>query len=450
MSINIPQSSLPRVVIAGGGFGGLKLAQSLDSDLFQVVLIDHHNYHQFPPLIYQVASSGLEPSSIAFPFRSAFRKKKNFLFRMAEVEGVDTLRSVLITSVGEVPYDYLVLACGGTTNFFGNEEVARHSLPMKTLYEAINLRNILLQNIEKALVSDDEARRDALLTVAIVGGGPSGVEIAGALAEMKRYVLPKDYPYLDSSLFRIHLLDASPRLLQAMSEKSSETAARGLAELGVEIHTGTMVSGYDGKTLTLSDGTEMQTRTVIWVSGIVANTIEGISAETLGRGRRILVDEHSQVLGLTNIFAIGDQSLMTADPKYPNGHPQLAQVALQQAKFLAHNLKARLQNQPESPFRYRDLGSMATIGRNRAVAEIGKAKWGGFTAWVLWLVVHLRSILSVRNKVVVLLNWIWNYVTYDRSLRLILKRNVPVEPYHQRLQRELKERPHDEDCPPHK
>ena len=369
---------------------------------------------------------------------------------MAEVEGVDALRNILITSVGEVPYDYLVLACGGTTNFFGNEEVARHSLPMKTLYEAINLRNILLQNIEKALVSDDEARRDALLTVAIVGGGPSGVEIAGALAEMKRYVLPKDYPYLDSSLFRIHLLDASPRLLQAMSEKSSETAARGLAELGVEIHTGTMVSGYDGKTLTLSDGTEMQTRTVIWVSGIVANTIEGISAETLGRGRRILVDEHSQVLGLTNIFAIGDQSLMTADPKYPNGHPQLAQVALQQAKLLAHNLKARLQNQPESPFRYRDLGSMATIGRNRAVAEIGKAKWGGFTAWVLWLVVHLRSILSVRNKVVVLLNWIWNYVTYDRSLRLILKRNVPVEPYHQRLQREPKEGSHDEDCPPHK
>lgn len=439
MSINIPQSPLPRVVIAGGGFGGLKLAQELDSRHFQVILIDHHNYHQFPPLIYQVASSGLEPSSIAFPFRSALRKKKGFVFRLAEIQGVAPERNLLLTSVGEVKYDYLILACGGTTNFFGNDQIARHSLPMKTLYESMNLRNVLLQNIEKALVSDDEERRNALLTVAIVGGGPSGVEIAGALAEMKRYVLPKDYPYLDSSLFRIHLLDASPRLLQAMSERSSETAARGLREMGVEIHTGTMVSDYDGKTLRLSDGSEMKTRTVIWVSGIVANAVEGIQAEALGRGRRILVDEHNEVKGLTNVFAIGDQCLMMADANYPNGHPQLAQVAIQQARLLARNLRARQEGKPLSPFHYKDLGSMATIGRNRAVAEIGGAKWGGFTAWMLWLVVHLRSILSVRNKVIVLLNWIWNYVTYDRSLRLILKRNIPVEPYHQREQRERRE-----------
>ena len=439
MSINIPQSPLPRVVIAGGGFGGLKLAQELDSRHFQVILIDHHNYHQFPPLIYQVASSGLEPSSIAFPFRSALRKKKGFVFRLAEVQGVAPERNLLLTSVGEVRYDYLILACGGTTNFFGNDQIARHSLPMKTLYESMNLRNVLLQNIEKALVSDDEERRNALLTVAIVGGGPSGVEIAGALAEMKRYVLPKDYPYLDSSLFRIHLLDASPRLLQAMSARSSETAARGLREMGVEIHTGTMVSDYDGKTLRLSDGSEMKTRTVIWVSGIVANAVEGIQAEALGRGRRILVDEHNEVKGLTNVFAIGDQCLMTADANYPNGHPQLAQVAIQQARLLARNLRARQEGKPLSPFHYKDLGSMATIGRNRAVAEIRGAKWGGFTAWMLWLVVHLRSILSVRNKVIVLLNWIWNYVTYDRSLRLILKRNIPVEPYHQREQRERRE-----------
>ena len=369
MSINIPQSPLPRVVIAGGGFGGLKLAQELDSRHFQVILIDHHNYHQFPPLIYQVASSGLEPSSIAFPFRSALRKKKGFVFRLAEVQGVAPERNLLLTSVGEVKYDYLVLACGGTTNFFGNDQIARHSLPMKTLYESMNLRNVLLQNIEKALVSDDEERRNALLTVAIVGGGPSGVEIAGALAEMKRYVLPKDYPYLDSSLFRIHLLDASPRLLQAMSERSSETAARGLREMGVEIHTGTMVSDYDGKTLRLSDGSEMKTRTVIWVSGIVANTVEGIQAEALGRGRRILVDEHNEVKGLTNVFAIGDQCLMTADANYPNGHPQLAQVAIQQARLLARNLRARQEGKPLSPFHYKDLGSMATIGRNRAVAR---------------------------------------------------------------------------------
>lgn len=435
MSLHVPSSSLPRVVIAGGGFGGLRLAQALDSSRFQVVLIDHHNYHQFPPLIYQVASSGLEPSSIAFPFRSAFRRKKNFLFRMASVHGVREQEQLLETSVGTIHYDYLVLACGATTNFFGNEEVARHSLPMKTLYESMNLRNVLLQNLEKALVTDDEAERTALLTVAIVGGGPTGVEIAGALAEMKRYVLPKDYPDLDASRFTIHLLDAAPRLLGAMSEKSSATARRELEAMGVEVSTGTMVSGYDGQLLKLQDGRELASRNVIWVSGIVANTLDGLPEEALGRGKRLLVDEHNQVLGHPRIYAVGDQSLMTSDPAYPNGHPQMAQPALQQAKLLAENLLALEDGRPLKPFRYKDLGSMATIGRNKAVAEIGKAKWGGFSAWVLWLVVHLRSILSVRNKLVVLLNWLWNYVTYDRSLRLILKRHIPKDPYEARQER---------------
>ena len=435
MSLHVPKSSLPRVVIAGGGFGGLRLAQALDASRFQVVLIDHHNYHQFPPLIYQVASSGLEPSSIAFPFRSAFRKRKNFHFRLASIIGVREQEQCLETSVGVIHYDYLVLACGGTTNFFGNEEVARHSLPMKTLYESMNLRNVLLQHIEKALVTDDPMEAQALLTVAIVGGGPTGVEIAGALAEMKRYVLPKDYPDLDAACFTIHLLDASPRLLGAMSEKSSETALRELQSMGVEVRTHTLVSGYDGKVLTLQDGTQLPSRNVIWVSGIVANTVEGLPADTLGRGKRLLVDEHSQVIGHPRIFAVGDQSLMMTDPAYPNGHPQMAQVALQQAKQLASNLKALEDGKPLAPFRYKDLGAMATIGRNKAVAEIGKMKWGGFTAWVLWLVVHLRSILSVRNKLIVLLNWLWNYVTYDRSLRLILKRHIPKEPYEARKER---------------
>lgn len=428
MSINIPSSALPRVVIAGGGFGGLKLAQELDSRRFQIVLIDQNNYHQFPPLIYQVASSGLEPSSIAFPFRSAFRRKGNFLFRLATVTGVDAQAKQLQTSVGTVDYDYLVLACGGTTNFFGNQQVARHALPMKTLYESMNLRNVLLQHIEQALVADSAEERAALLQVVIVGGGPTGVEIAGALAEMKRYVLPKDYPGLDTSEFRIYLVDAAPRLLGAMSEKSSEAAARGLRELGVELQFGQLVTDYDGLTLSFSSGAQMQTRNVIWVSGIVANEVAGLRAEALGRGRRVLVDEHSQVLGYPDIFVLGDQSLMTSDPAYPQGHPQMAQVALQQATLLAANLRARLEGRPERPFVYRDLGAMATIGRNKAVAEIGRMKWGGFTAWLLWLVVHLRSILSVRNKIIVLLNWIWNYVTYDRSLRLILKRNIPIEP----------------------
>ena len=312
MSINLPPSSLPRVVIAGGGFAGLKLAQALDSSHFQIILIDHHNYHQFPPLIYQVASSGLEPSSIAFPFRAAFKRKKNFIFRLANVIGVEPEQKQLITSVGEVPYDYLVLACGGTTNYFGNEQVAKHSLPMKTLYESMNLRNVLLQNIEKALVSDKPETREALLTVVIVGGGPSGVEIAGALAEMKRYVLPKDYPDMEMDQFKIHLIDASPRLLQAMSEKSSRTAAEGLTSLGVEIHQNMMVTDYDGRVLTLGDGTKMNTRTVIWVSGIVANTVEGIQADSLGRGKRILVDGYNEVQGVPDVFALGDQCLMTA------------------------------------------------------------------------------------------------------------------------------------------
>ena len=421
ININLPKSNLPRVVIAGGGFGGLKLAQELDGKAFQIVLIDRENYHQFPPLIYQVASSGLEPSSIAFPFRSAFRGKKGFIFRLANILGVDATRKVLQTSVGDVSYDYLILACGCKTNFFGNKQIEQHAIPMKTLHEAMTLRNRLLKNIEQALQTDDEEERRAYLNIVIVGGGPTGVEIAGALAEMKRYVLPKDYPEVGRDEFNIHIIDAAPRLLQAMSEGSSATADKELSSLGVKIHHGAKVVDYDGYTLTLGDGSSMLSKAVIWVSGITANEVAGIKAELLGRGGRILVDGYNRVEGLDGVFAIGDQSLMLADPQYPNGHPQLAQVALQQAKFLAKNLKALQQGHTLTPFHYRDLGTMATIGRNKAVAEIGSAKWGGFTAWVLWLVVHLKSILSVRNKIFVLLNWIWNYITYDRSLRLILE-----------------------------
>lgn len=334
---------------------------------------------------------------------------------------VDAQHKTLQTSAGELSYDYLVLACGATTNFFGNQRIAQHAIPMKTLYEAMTLRNTLLTRIEHALLADNDEDRLAYLSVAIVGGGPTGVEIAGALAEMKRYVLPKDYPDVNPEEFNIHLIDASPRLLQAMSEKSSATAAKELAALGVQVHHATKVTDYDGLTLTLGDGQTMQTRTVIWVSGITANSLEGIAVDGLGRGRRILVDEYNALPDYEGIYAIGDQALMLSDPNYPQGHPQLAQAAIQQAKQLSKNLKARLLGLPQTPFRYRDLGTMATIGRNKAVAEIGAAKWGGFTAWVLWLVVHLKSILSVRNKIFVLLNWIWNYLTYDRSLRLILE-----------------------------
>ena len=439
MSFNVPKSDKKRVVIVGGGFGGLQVANRLKHSDFQVVLIDRNNYHQFPPLIYQIASAGLEPSSISFPFRKIYQRRKNFYFRMATVRSIFPEQKILQTSIGKISYDYLIFAAGTTTNFFGNKDVEEEAIPMKNVSEAMGLRNALLENFERAITCASEQERQELLNVVIVGGGATGVEVAGALAEMKNYILPKDYPDMDSSLMQIYLIEAGNRLLAAMNPKNSSHAEQYLREMGVNVMLNKMVTGYENHRVQLKDGSSIATRTFIWVSGVAAQPIGNLGNEFLGRGRRIKVDEYNRVIGLDGVFAIGDQSLMTADPKYPNGHPQLAQVALQQAKLLAQNLKARLQNQPEAPFRYRDLGSMATIGRNRAVAEIGKAKWGGFTAWVLWLVVHLRSILSVRNKVVVLLNWIWNYVTYDRSLRLILKRNVPIEPYHQRLQRAHRE-----------
>lgn len=425
-SSHLPSTGLPRVLIVGGGFAGLKLAQSLDSRLFQVVLLDRNNYHQFPPLIYQVASSGLEPSTIAFPFRSAFHRKGNFYFRLATLERIDVAHKQVQTDIGAIDYDFLVLACGATTNFFGNERIAAHALPMKTLNESVRLRNVLLQRLEQAVCASEEERRE-LLNIVVVGGGPTGVEIAGALAEMKRYVVPKDYPDLGTDLMRITLLDASPRILAAMSEQSSAKALRGLQELGVEVCTDTFVDDYDGRQLSLRGGRRLATRSVIWVSGIVANETSGLTEASLGRGRRIVVDAYNRVEGYEDVFALGDQCIMTTDANYPQGHPQMAQVALQQAKLLAENLKRLQAAQAMKGFMYKDLGSMATIGRNRAVAEIGRMKWGGFTAWVLWLVVHLRSILSVRNKLVVLLNWVWNYFTYDRSLRIILKQDTERE-----------------------
>lgn len=428
MNANIPKGKQPRVLIVGGGFAGLKLAQSLDSKLFQVVLIDKNNYHQFPPLIYQVASSGLEPSSIAFPFRSAFHKRKNFFFRLAKLERIDAPNKQAHTSIGIIEYDYLVLSSGATTNFFGNEQIAQHALPMKSLYESINLRNVLLQKFERAVYAPEQ-ERDELMHIVIVGAGPTGVEIAGAIAEMKRYVIPNDYPDFDSSIIKITVLDAAPRVLSAMSERSSAVALKGLRELGVDVRLNTKVSNYDGLHLSLEGGEEIRSRSVIWVSGVIANLVDGLPSEAVGRGRRIVVDQHNKVVGQDAIYSLGDQCIMPdVDPNYLGGHPQMAQVAIQQAQLLAKNLSRLVLGKELKAFRYNDLGSMATIGRNKAVAEIKGMKWGGFSAWLLWLIVHLRSILSVRNKVIVLLNWMWNYITYDRSLRLILKRNVPYEP----------------------
>ena len=421
MAFNLPKTDKKRVVIVGGGFGGLKLANKLRNSDFQVVLVDRNNYHQFPPLIYQIASAGIEPSSISFPFRKIFQKRDNFFFRMAEVRSVFPEQNILQTSIGKVRYDYLVLAAGTTTNFFGNKNVEENAIPMKNVSEAMGLRNALLENFERALTCASETERQELLNVVIVGGGATGVEVAGALSEMKNHVLPKDYPDMPSSLMNIYLIEAGTRLLPAMSEQTSQHVLNYLRKMGVNVLLNKMVTDYDHHRVILKDGSQIATRTFIWVSGVAAEKITNLDGEHLGRGARIIVDEHNRVKGYDNIFSIGDQCIMPeGDPHYPGGHPQLAQVAIQQGKLLARNLKALEKGKSLKPFRYRNLGAMATVGRNRAVAEFSTMKMAGFWAWIMWLVVHLRSILGIRNKSIVLFNWVWNYFSYAQSLRFIV------------------------------
>lgn len=440
MSINIQRNQKKRVVIVGGGLGGLRLAEDLYGSGMQVVLIDKNNFHQFPPLIYQIASAGIDPSSISFPFRQILRKRKDFYFRMAEARMVDTEKKILQTSIGKIDYDYLVLAAGATTNFFGNKNIEEWAIPMKTVPEAMGLRNALLSNFERALTCATEEERQELLNVVIVGGGATGVEIAGALAEMRRYVIPYDYPDMDSSLMHIYLIEAGDRLLAGLSQESSQKAYEFLKSMGVDIQFGKMVTDYRDHKVIMKDGTEIPTRTFLWVSGIRANAMPGIDESHLGRGFRFKVDEYNRIPGVEDVFAIGDQCLQTSDAAYPNGHPQVAQVAIQQAKNLAKNLKLINQGVDSSEltaFRYKNLGSMATIGRNKAVVEIGKFRSQGFFALVLWLVVHLRSILGVKNKVMVLLNWLWKYVSYNDSIRMITYATKPRE-VEERMKREQK------------
>lgn len=439
MSINIQRNQKKRVVIVGGGLGGLRLAEDLYGSGMQVVLIDKNNFHQFPPLIYQIASAGIDPSSISFPFRQIFRKRKDFYFRMAEARMVDTEKKILQTSIGKIDYDYLVLAAGATTNFFGNKNIEEWAIPMKTVPEAMGLRNALLSNFERALTCATEEERQELLNVVIVGGGATGVEIAGALSEMKRYVIPYDYPDMDSSLMHIYLIEAGDRLLAGMSQDSSKKAYDFLKSMGVDIQFGKMVTDYRDHKVIMKNGTEIPTRTFLWVSGIRANAMPGISEDHLGRGFRFKVDQFNRIPGLNDVFAIGDQCLQTTDPAYPNGHPQVAQVAIQQAKNLAKNIKRINEGHADdnslTPFKYNNLGSMATIGRNKAVVEIGKFHSQGFFAWILWLVVHLRSILGVKNKMMVLLNWLWKYVSYNDSIRMITYATKPREVV-ERMERE--------------
>lgn len=420
MSFNIPDSNKKRVIIVGGGFGGLELANRLKKSNFQVVLVDKNNYHQFLPLIYQVASAGIEPSSISFPFRKNFQRRKNFFFRLAEARSIFPEQNILQTSIGKAKYDYVVFAAGTTTNYFGNKHIEDVAIPMKNVSEAIGLRNALLANYERAMTCATEEEKQELLNIVIVGGGATGVEVAGAISEMKKFVIPKDYPEMNPSELNVYLIEASGRLLSGMSEESSASSLEFLQDMGVNVWLNEKVTGYEDHKVLLESGKCIATRSFIWVSGVTGISIGNMDPSLIGRGNRIQVDEFNRVKGFDNIFSIGDQCIQTTDELYPHGHPQVAQVAIQQAKQLAANLTNLEEKKALVPFKYKDLGSMSTIGRNKAVAEIGKVKMKGWFAWLIWLVVHLRSIVGIRNKFIVMFNWFWNYITYDGSLRLIV------------------------------
>jgi NADH dehydrogenase len=420
MEIRIEKSQRKRIVIIGGGFGGLQLAQDLTNSDYQVVLIDRNNFYQFQPLFYQVATCGLETSSIVFPFRKIFQKAKNIHFRLTSVKRIVPESNKIITALGEVEYDYLVLATGAGNNYFGNENIERNALPMKSLVQSLHLRNTILERFESALSLPDH-EQDSYLTFVVAGGGPTGTELAGALAEMKSNILPKDYPELDFSKMKIILVEGGPRVLGAMHPESSEKAHHYLKELGVEIRLATLVEDYDGSVVKLKGADAIYTKTLIWSAGIKGNMIDGlINAEVLP-GNRLKVDTYNKVYGYENVYAVGDIAAMITE-EYPKGHPQMAQPAMQQGKNLAKNFKAVLAKQPLKAFKYKNLGSMATVGRNKAVVELPKRRFGGFIAWCLWMFVHLRSIFGIKNKWIIFINWVWNYFTYNSSLRLIIRR----------------------------
>jgi NADH dehydrogenase len=415
---HIPPAKTKRVVIIGAGFGGLKVAQQLRDTDYQVVLIDKNNYHQFQPLFYQVATSGLEPSSICFPLRKIFQKKRNIFIRVAEVREVHPDRNCVSTSIGSIEYDYLVLASGCDTNFFGNSEIKRHALPMKNVSEALALRNHILQNFENRTNEDEDYER--FLNILIVGGGPTGVELAGTLAEMRNHILPKDYPEIDFSRLRIILADSGDHLLSSFDPRSSAKAKLYLERMGVEVSLKTNVKDYNGEDVTLADGSLIKSNTVIWAAGITANRMEGLVQKIGVRGNRYRVNEFNMVEGYSNVFAIGDICYQT-DKDYPSGHPQVAQVAMQQAKNLARNLKRLNRKQELHRFIYIDYGSMATVGRNKALVEVGRFRVYGITAWFMWMFIHLMALVGVKNRILIFINWLWNYITYDQSLRLIIK-----------------------------
>lgn len=419
-----------KIVIIGGGFGGIELAKKLKNKNVDVVILDKHNYHTFQPLLYQVATGGLEADSIAFPIRKIFKGQKNLKFRVTEVKKVIPEVNRLETTIGNIDYDYLVIATGSTSNYFGQTEISQNAMPMKSIPEALNLRSLILQNLEAAIIANDPEREDQLLNFVVVGGGPTGVETAGAIGELKKHVLKNDYPELDLDKVNIYLIEGSPELLGAMSVPAQEKSKQFLEELGVTVYTEARVQGYDGQTLSLVDGRKIASATVIWSAGVKGVVLEGLNTEVVVRGNRLKVNEINLVDSYQNIFAIGDVAAMITE-ETPNGHPGVAPAAIQQGKLLATNIINLIENKATTPFKYFDKGAMATVGRNRAVVDINKIRFQGIFAWFTWMFVHLMTLVGFRNKLVVFVNWVWSYFSYDRGTRLIIRPFKPYKEYKQ-------------------
>ena len=419
--MNIPVSKNPRIVIIGGGFAGIALAKKLKNTNYQVVMLDKHNYHTFQPLLYQVATGGLEAGSIAYPIRKVIQQYNDFYFRLTSVKEIDTANQKIISEIGDLHYDYLVIATGSKTNYFGNKEIERNAMSMKTIPQSLNIRSFILENFEQAVLTKDEADRNALMNFVLVGAGPTGVELAGALAEMKKEILQKDYPDLDISKMQINLIQSGDRVLNTMSEKSSIAAEKFLDNLGVKVWKNVRVTNYDGRTISTNTDLSIESLTVIWTAGVQGAIVHGLDAKSLvERVERIRVNRFNQVNGYENIFALGDIASMETE-KFPQGHPMMAQPAMQQGSLLGDNLIKLSQNKPMKPFEYNDKGSMATIGRNKAVVDLPKYHFSGFFAWVVWMFVHLFSLIGFKNKAVVFMNWIYNYIRFDREGRLIVR-----------------------------
>ena len=420
--MNIPISEYPRVVIIGGGFAGISLAKHLLKEKLQVVLLDRHNYHTFQPLLYQVSTSGLEPDSIAYPLRKITRNSTDGYFRLTEVQRIIPEENKILTSIGELVYDYLVIATGSRTNFFGNKSIEKNAMWMKTIPQALNIRSLILENLEQAVITEDPKKRKTLLNFVIAGAGPTGVELCGAIAEVRNHILPRDFRDLDPAEMEIHLIEGLDRVLPPMSEKASRKAEKFLKQLGVKIHLNTMVEAYDGQIVTTNkEDLSFYTSTFIWAAGVSGAPIEGLNASALvERADRYEVNVFNQVRGYENIFAIGDIAIMQTED-FPKGHPMVAQPAIQQGKHLAKNLKRILNKERMLPFHYNDKGTMATVGRNKAVVDLGKLKFGGFFAWFIWMFIHLYFLVGFRNRLITFFNWVYNYVNFDKAARLIIR-----------------------------